>query len=52
MQRLYLKLLVDYAETRDVVTHADWREIVDGLSESDTRENLPMLSRRPDYDHC
>jgi hypothetical protein len=35
MRRLYLKLLVDYAEGRELVTHADWQEIVVTLSESD-----------------
>jgi len=35
MRRLYLKLLVDYAEERELVTHADWREIVATLSEGD-----------------
>src|SRR4051812_28364807 len=35
MRRLYLKLIVDYAEGRELVTHADWRQIVATLSEAD-----------------
>ena len=35
MRRLYLKLLVDYANEREVVMHANWGEIVATLSESD-----------------